>query len=42
MAKKKINSDIPSFDDLLIPTVKALKELETSYTIKNINIIIRP
>ncbi|MEY4571483.1 MAG: hypothetical protein RLZ10_694 [Bacteroidota bacterium] len=37
MARKKANSDLPSFDELIIPTVKALKELGGSGTIEEIN-----
>jgi len=37
MARKKINGDLPSFDELIIPTVSALKELGGSGTIEEIN-----
>ena len=37
MARKKINTDLPSFDELIIPTVKALKELGGSGSIEEIN-----
>lgn len=37
MARKKANSDLPSFDELIIPTVKALKELGGSGTVEEIN-----
>lgn len=37
MARKKQNSDFPSFDELIIPTVKALIELGGSGTIAEIN-----
>ena len=34
---KKANSDLPSFDELIIPTVKALKVLGGSGSIEEIN-----
>lgn len=37
MARKKQNSILPSFDELIIPTVKALMELGGSGTIEEIN-----
>jgi restriction system protein len=37
MARKKQNSILPSFDELIIPTVKALIELGGSGTIEEIN-----
>jgi restriction system protein len=37
MARKKANSDLPSFDELIIPTVKALKALGGSGSIEEIN-----
>jgi restriction system protein len=37
MARKKTNNDLPSFDELLVPTVKALQELGGSGSIKEIN-----
>lgn len=37
MARKKANSDLPSFDELIIPTVKALKELGGSGSVEEIN-----
>ncbi len=37
MARKKANSDLPSFDELIVPTVKALKELGGSGTVEEIN-----
>lgn len=37
MARKKQNSKLPSFDELIIPTVKALIELGGSGTIEEIN-----
>lgn len=37
MAKKKQSNKLPSFDELIIPTVKALIELGGSGTIKEIN-----
>ena len=37
MARKKVNSDIPSYDELIIPTVKALVELGGSGTVEAIN-----
>lgn len=37
MARRKQNDDLPTFDQLLIPTLKALKELGGSGTIKEIN-----
>ncbi len=37
MARKKQNSNLPSFDELLIPTVKALIKLGGSGTIEEIN-----
>jgi restriction system protein len=37
MAQKKANSDLPSFDELIIPTVKALKALGGSGSIEEIN-----
>jgi translation initiation factor 2 alpha subunit (eIF-2alpha) len=27
MARKKTNNDLPSFDELIVPTVKAIQEL---------------
>lgn len=37
MARKKQNSKLPSFDELIVPTVKALIELGGSGTIEEIN-----
>ncbi|CAG7857869.1 hypothetical protein MCAMS1_02847 [biofilm metagenome] len=37
MARKKFNSDIPAFDELFIPTVKALEELGGSGSVEEIN-----
>jgi restriction system protein len=37
MARKKANSKLPSFDELIIPTVKALKELGGSGSVEEIN-----
>ncbi|MBN8587923.1 MAG: restriction endonuclease [Rhodothermia bacterium] len=37
MARKKQNSNLPSFDELIVPTVKALIELGGSGTIEEIN-----
>jgi restriction system protein len=37
MARKKANSALPSFDELIIPTVKALIELGGSGTVEEIN-----
>ncbi|TCD04437.1 restriction endonuclease [Pedobacter frigidisoli] len=37
MARKKLNSKIPSFDELIIPTVKALIKLGGSGTVDEIN-----
>lgn len=37
MARKKQNSNLPSFDELIIPTVKALVELGGSGTVEEIN-----
>jgi restriction system protein len=37
MARRKQNSKLPSFDELIIPTVKALMELGGSGTIEEIN-----
>ncbi|MFO0321676.1 MAG: restriction endonuclease [Bacteroidota bacterium] len=37
MARKKANSDLPSFDELIIPTVKALQALGGSGTVEEIN-----
>lgn len=37
MARKKANGDLPSFDELIIPTVKALKELGGSGSVEEIN-----
>jgi restriction system protein len=37
MARKKINSGVPTFDELLVPTVKALQELGGSGSIEEIN-----
>ncbi len=37
MARKKLNSILPSFDELIVPTVKALIELGGSGTIEEIN-----
>ena len=37
MARKKENNDLPTFDELLIPTIKALQELGGSGSIEEIN-----
>jgi restriction system protein len=37
MARKKINNDLPNFDELLVPTIKALQELGGSGSIEEIN-----
>ncbi|WP_153799136.1 restriction endonuclease [Foetidibacter luteolus] len=37
MARKKINSSLPTFDDLLIPTIQALQKLGGSGSIEEIN-----
>lgn len=37
MARKKANNELPSFDELIIPTVKALKELGGSGSVEEIN-----
>lgn len=37
MARKKTNNDIPTFDELLVPTIKALQELGGSGSIEEIN-----
>lgn len=37
MARKKTNIDIPTFDELLVPTIKALQELGGSGSIEEIN-----
>ena len=37
MTRRKQNSKLPSFDELIIPTVKALMELDGSGSIKEIN-----
>jgi restriction system protein len=37
MARKKANDDLPTFDELLVPTVKALQELGGSGSIEEIN-----
>jgi len=37
MARKKVISDLPSFDELIIPTVKALKKLGGSGSVEEIN-----
>lgn len=37
MARKKANSKLPSYDELIIPTVKALKELGGSGSVEEIN-----
>lgn len=37
MARKKANFDIPTYDELLIPTIKALQELGGSGSIEEIN-----
>ena len=37
MARKKTNNDLPSFDELMIPTVKAIQELGGSGSIDEIN-----
>lgn len=37
MAKKKLNNELPSFDELIIPTVKSLIELGGSGTVEEIN-----
>jgi restriction system protein len=37
MGRKKASNDLPTYDELLIPTVKALKQLGGSGTIEEIN-----
>lgn len=37
MTRKKLNSNLPSFDELIIPTVKALIQLGGSGTVEEIN-----
>ena len=37
MARKKVNSELPTFDELFIPTIKALQELGGSGSIEEIN-----
>jgi restriction system protein len=37
MARKKTNNDVPTFDELLVPTIKALQELGGSGSIEEIN-----
>ena len=37
MARKKTNNDLPTFDELLVPTIKALQELGGSGSIEEIN-----
>jgi restriction system protein len=37
MARKKINSLTPTFDELIVPTIKALQELGGSGSIEEIN-----
>jgi len=37
MARKRINNDVPTFDELLVPTIKALHELGGSGSIEEIN-----
>lgn len=37
MARKKKNSTMPTFDELIVPTVKALQELGGSGSIEEIN-----
>lgn len=37
MARKKTNNDLPSFDELIVPTVKAIQELGGSGSIEEIN-----
>lgn len=37
MARLKANSDLPTFDQLMIPTIKALKELGGSGSVEEIN-----
>ncbi|TAL45727.1 MAG: restriction endonuclease, partial [Methylovulum sp.] len=37
MARKKTNSNLPTFDELIVPTVKALQELGGSGSIEEIN-----
>ena len=37
MARKKLNSNLPTFDELIIPTVKALIQLGGSGTVEEIN-----
>ncbi|MDR1203559.1 MAG: hypothetical protein LBL58_18280 [Tannerellaceae bacterium] len=37
MGKQKIHNQIPTYDKLLIPTLKALKQLGGSGTIEKIN-----
>ena len=37
MARKKLNSNIPTFDDLLIPTIQAIQQLGGSGSNEEIN-----
>ena len=37
MARKKTNNDLPTFDELIVPTIKALQELGGSGSIEEIN-----
>src|SRR5476651_728132 len=37
MARKKQNNDLPTFDELIVPTVKALLSLGGSGTVEEIN-----
>jgi len=37
MARKRANNDLPTFDELIVPTVQALKELGGSGTVEEIN-----
>jgi restriction system protein len=37
MARKRINNDVPTFDELLVPTIKALHELGGSGSMEEIN-----
>jgi restriction system protein len=37
MARKKANNDVPTYDELIIPTIKALQELGGSGSIEEIN-----
>jgi restriction system protein len=37
MARKKLNSNIPTFDELLIPTIQAIQQLGGSGTNEGIN-----